>query len=51
MGRLATAAAFLIFGTMAISAEAKALVLAPLYLVGVVVVLFARETRDQDLQD
>jgi len=51
MGRLATAAAFLIFGTMAISAESKALVLAPLYLVGVVVVLFAKETRDQDLED
>jgi hypothetical protein len=51
MGRLATAAAFLIFGTMAISAESKALVLAPLYLVGVIVVLFAKETRDQDLQD
>ena len=51
MGRLATAAAFFGFGAVAITQESKALWLAPLYLVGVVVVLFARETRDQTLPD
>jgi MFS family permease len=51
MGRVATAAAFLYFGTATISQEDKAIQLAPLYLVGVVVVLFAQETRDQELPD
>ncbi|HIA18838.1 MAG TPA: MFS transporter [Planctomycetaceae bacterium] len=51
MGRLATAAAFFGFGYITITDEDKALWLAPLYLVGVVIVLFARETRDQELPD
>jgi len=51
MGRLATAAAFILFGFVTITAESKALLLAPLYLVGVVVVLFARETRDEELPE
>lgn len=51
MGRIATAVAFFYFGTVAISQENKAIMLAPLYLVGVVVVMFAKETRDQPLPD
>jgi len=51
MGRLATAAAFFGFGVTNITAEEKAVYLAPLYLVGVVVVLFARETRGEELAD
>lgn len=49
MGRLATGIAFVVFGTMTIAPESKALLLTPLYLLGVVIVLFARETRDQQL--
>ncbi|MBD3672111.1 MAG: MFS transporter [Planctomycetaceae bacterium] len=53
MGRLATAAAF--FGFAALSnppsAIDKGLMLAPLYLLGVVVVLFGKETRGQELPD
>ncbi|MDA7503749.1 MFS transporter [Planctomicrobium sp.] len=49
MGRLATAAAFFGFGAITITDENKALMLAPLYLVGVVVVFFAKETRGQEL--
>jgi MFS family permease len=51
MGRLATAAAFFGFGVAPVSPEKKAILLAPLYLLGVVIVLFARETRGQVLQD
>ena len=51
MGRLATAAAFFGFGYITITDEDKALWLAPLYLVGIVIVLFARETRGQELPD
>lgn len=52
MGRLATAAAFFGFGTMAVvTDEQKALWLSPLYLLGVVVVMFGRETRGQELPD
>lgn len=51
MGRLATAAAFVIFGVFPVPPENKAVMLAPLYLVGVVVVLFARETRGQVLPE
>ncbi len=51
MGRLATAAAFFGFGMAPVSPEKKAILLAPLYLLGVVIVLFARETRDQVLED
>ena len=53
MGRLGTAAAFFGFGAMASppSPEAKAMWLAPLFLVGVVVVLFAKETRDEALPE
>jgi len=51
MGRLATAAAFFGFGAVTISQETKALSLAPLYLLGVVVVWFARETRYEELPE
>lgn len=53
MGRLGTAAAFFGFAAMANppAPEAKAMWLAPLYLLGVVVVLFARETRGEDLPE
>ena len=51
MGRLATAAAFFGFGYITITDESKALWLSPLYLVGVIIVLFARETHDQELPD
>jgi MFS family permease len=53
MGRLGTAAAFFGFGAMAspLSQEVKAMWLAPLFLLGVVVVLFARETRGEDLPE
>lgn len=51
MGRLATAAAFFGFGMITISATNKALALSPLYLLGVIVVLFAKETRDAELPD
>lgn len=51
MGRLATAAAFFGFGAYPVPPEQKAIILAPLYLVGVVIVLFARETRNEDLPE
>ncbi|MEC7922481.1 MAG: MFS transporter, partial [Planctomycetota bacterium] len=53
MGRLATAAAFFGFGALQSppTPESKAVLLAPLYLVGVVIVLFARETRDEELPE
>ena len=53
MGRLATAAAFFGFGALQDppTPENKAVLLAPLYLVGVVIVLFARETRDEELPE
>ena len=53
MGRLATAAAFFGYGFLENppTPEAKALQLAPLYLLGVVVILFAKETRGQEISD
>ncbi len=52
MGRLGTAAAFFTFGFLInISPEMQALWLAPLYLLGAVVVLFARETRGAELPE
>lgn len=55
MGRLATAAAFFAFGAIpaekAITQEDKAVMLAPLYLVGIVIVLFGRETRGEELPE
>ena len=51
MGRLATAAAFFGFGMFEVTSEQKAVYLAPLYLLGVVIVLMARETRGQALPD
>ena len=53
MGRLGTAAAFFGFAAMAKppAPETKALWLAPLFLIGVVVVLFAKETRGEDLPE
>ena len=50
MGRLGTAAAFFVFGFLIqIAPETQALWLAPLYLLGAVVVLFGRETRGTEL--
>lgn len=51
MGRLATAAAFFVFGTLTMTAESKAFWLSPLFLLGVVIVLFARETNHQELME
>ena len=53
MGRLATAAAFFTFGALPtqVTPENKALILAPLYLVGIIIVLFARETRGEELPE
>jgi len=53
MGRLGTAAAFFGFGMLANppTPETKALLLAPLFLVGVVIVFFAKETRGEELPE
>jgi MFS family permease len=51
MGRLATAAAFFGFGATNITDENKALLLAPLYLLGIIVVMFGRETRGVELTE
>ena len=53
MGRLGTAAAFFGFAAMASppTPETKAMWLAPLFLVGVIVVMFAKETRDEELPE
>lgn len=53
MGRLGTAAAFFFFGSLAtpLLPEQQALLLSPLYIVGLVVVLFGKETRGQELPD
>jgi MFS family permease len=53
MGRLATAAAFFGFASLADppSEINKGLLLAPLYLLGAVVVLFGKETRGTELPD
>jgi MFS family permease len=51
MGRVATAAAFFGFGQAAVTPENKAIMLAPLYLLGVVIVVFAKETRDEELPE
>ena len=53
MGRLGTAAAFFGFAAMASppTPETKAMWLAPLFLLGVVVVLFAKETKDLELPE
>ncbi|MGE0756189.1 MAG: MFS transporter [Pirellulaceae bacterium] len=51
MGRVATAVAFVAFGYFPVRADTKAMLLAPLYLGGVVVVLFARETRGEELPE
>lgn len=53
IGRLGTAAAFFGFAAFAsgMTNESKALWLAPLYLLGVVVVLFGRETRGEVLPE
>jgi MFS family permease len=52
VGRLATAAAFFLFAAFpGVTDTNKALILAPLYLLGVVVVLFARETRGEELPE
>ena len=52
MGRLGTAAAFLIFGfAVKIAPESQALLLSPLYLLGAVVVLFGKETRGEELPE
>jgi len=52
MGRLGTAAAFLVFGfAIKIEPESQALLLSPLYLIGAVVVLFGKETRGEELPE
>ncbi len=51
MGRLATAAAFVLFGLVAVTDETKALLLSPLYLLGAAVVLLARETQGEELPE
>ncbi len=51
MGRLATAAAFVLFGLIAVTDEKKALMLSPLYLLGAAVVLLARETQGEELPE
>jgi Sec-independent protein secretion pathway component TatC len=53
MGLIGTAAAFFCFATMASppTPETKAMWLAPLFLLGVVVVLFAKETKDLELPE
>ena len=52
MGRLGTAAAFLIFGFLVkIAPETQALLLSPLYLLGAIVVLFGKETRGEELPE
>ncbi|MDB4338802.1 MFS transporter [Rubripirellula sp.] len=49
-GRLGTGAAFICFGFLVkMPPESQALLLAPLYLVGAVIVLFGRETRGEEL--
>ena len=52
MGRLGTAAAFLVFGfAIKIEPESQALLLSPLYLIGAVVVLLGKETRGEELPE
>ena len=52
MGRLGTAAAFLIFGfVITLEPESQVLLLSPLYLLGAVVVLFGKETRGEELPE
>ncbi len=53
MGRLGTAGAFFGFAAMTSppTPETKAMWLAPLFLLGVVVVLFAKETRNEELPE
>jgi MFS family permease len=51
MGRLATAGAFFLFAATPKPPIEKAMILAPLYLLGVVVVLFGKETRGQELPE
>jgi len=53
MGRLGTAAAFFGFAAMASppTPEQKAIWLSPLYLIGVAVILFAKETRGEELPE
>ena len=53
MGRLGTAAAFFGFAAMASppAPEVKAMWLSPLFLLGALIVLFAKETKDEDLPE
>ncbi|MCF6311702.1 MAG: MFS transporter [Verrucomicrobiales bacterium] len=53
MGRLGTASAFFFFGSLAtpLLPEQQALWLSPLYIVGLIVVLFGKETRGAELPD
>lgn len=50
-GRFGTAAAMLIAAQMGWASEQTALYVAPLYVVGIVVTLMARETRGEELPD
>ena len=51
MGRLASAALLLIYGFFEVAAEAKSMHIAIVYLFGVVIVLFAKETRDEEFPE
>lgn len=51
MGRLATAAAFFGFGAYPVTDERKAILLAPLYLLGAVIIWLGRETRGRELPE
>ncbi len=51
MGRLAMALAFFLFGMFPVGPSEKAMLLSPLYLVGVAVVYFAKETRGIELEE
>ncbi|RMG32503.1 MAG: MFS transporter [Planctomycetota bacterium] len=51
MGRLATAAAFFGFGAHPVTDERKAILLAPLYLLGAGIIWLGRETRGAELPE
>jgi MFS family permease len=50
-GRILQGAAFFGIGALSLAPAAKAIYLAPLFLLGAVIVLFGRETRGQELPD
>jgi hypothetical protein len=50
-GRILQGAAFFGIGALGLAPAAKAIYLAPLFLLGAVIVLFGRETRGRELPD